>query len=225
MPKHKVFLSINFYFERMFIMKTKKIIAALLAGVLGTTAVVSASAATLTNENPDCSTEITARIEGAGPGDVSYVITIPDKVDFGTLTQPETETDSYKYIGFLVVATQLNFEKGAVSVYVKDSAAADGQFYIKQKDVENPFTISYDAFERVVDDTNREEFIPMNQSGDIGEYGYHLCSFAASAEGSKQDVTLALNQKQLYAQNLDEIAGDYSGTMTFHSDLTTITGE
>lgn len=134
-------------------MKTKKIIAALLAGVLGTTAVVSASAATLTNENPDGSTEITARIEGAGPGDVSYVITIPDKVDFGTLTQPETETDSYKYIGFIVVATQLNFEKGAVSVYVKDSAAADGQFYIKQKDVENPFTISYDAFERVVDDT------------------------------------------------------------------------
>ena len=203
-------------------MKTKKIIAVLLAGVLGATAVVSASAATLTNENPDGSTEITARIENAGPGDVSYLITIPDKVDFGTLTQPETETDSYKYIGFQVEATQLSFETGAVSVYVKDSSAADGQFYIKQKDVENPFTIAYDAFERVVDDTNREEYIPMNQSGDTGEYGYHLCSFAASAEGSKQDVTLALNQKQLYAQNLDDIAGDYSGTMVFHSSLTTL---
>ena len=71
-----------------------------MAAMLAATGVVSASAATLTNENPDSSTEVTARIEGTQPGDVSYVITIPDMVDFGTLTQPQTDTQSNKYLNF-----------------------------------------------------------------------------------------------------------------------------
>lgn len=205
-------------------MKTKKIIAALMAGTLAATAVVSASAATLTNGNPDGSTEITARIDGAGPGDVSYVITIPDKVDFGNLVQPEADEDSYKYIGFNVEATEINnfATKQVVSVYVKDSVSDDGQFYLTQKDAASPFTISYDVFERIVDDTNRSEYTPMNESGAQGEYGYHLCTFTAGSEGAVQDVTLALNQKKLYGQDLNAIAGDYSGTMLFHSALTTL---
>lgn len=207
-------------------MKTKKLFAALLSGVLATTAVVSASAATLTNDNPDSSTEITARIEGAGPGDVSYVITIPEKVDFGTLEQPKTDTDSYKYIGFNVEATEIkNFSTlQSVSVYVKDSSSEDGQFYLTQKDKTDPFKMTYDVYERKVDDTNRIDYTPMNESGSMGEYGYHLCTFTSTAEGAVQDVTLALNQKKLYGQNLNDIAGDYSGTMTFHSALTTLGG-
>lgn len=207
-------------------MKTKKIIAALLAATLATTAAVSASAATLTEQNPDGSTEVTARIEGANPGDVSYVITIPDKVDFGTLTQPETDTDSYKYLDFDVVATELNNleARQAVSVFLKDGTSDDGQFYLTQKDKANPFTISYNVYENVVDDTNIIDYTPMNQSGDTGEYGYHLCTFTSGAQGAVQDVTLALNQKNLFGQNLDDIAGDYSGTMVFHSALTTIGG-
>lgn len=207
-------------------MKIKKIIVALLSGVLATTAVVSASAATLTNSNPDGSTEITAKIEGAGPGDVSYVITIPEKVDFGTLVQPETDTDSFKYIGFNVEATEIkNFSTlQSVSVYVKDSSSEDGQFYITQKESASPFTIPYDVYERTVDDTNRADYTPMNESGSMSEYGYHLCTFASTAEGAVQNVTLALNQKKLYGQDLNDIAGDYSGTMTFHSAVTTIGG-
>lgn len=207
-------------------MKTKRLISVLLAGALAATAAVSASAATLTNENPDGSTEVTAQILGAEPGDVSYIITIPDKVDFGTLEQPETDTDSYKYLGFNVEATEINnfANNQAVTVYVKDSSADDGQFYLTQKDSASPFTMSYDVYERVVDDTNRSEYVPMNQSGDWGEYGYHLCSFGAQAQGVLQDVTLALNQKAIYGQNLDEIAGDYSGTMVFHSAITTVGG-
>lgn len=205
-------------------MKTKKIITALLAGTLAATAVVSTSAATLTNGNPDGSTEITARIEGAGPGDVSYIITIPDKVDFGNLVQPETDTDSYKYIGFNVEATEIrNFStRQAVSVHVKDSISEDDQFYLTQKESANPFKISYDVYERVVDDTNRTDYTPLNESGTPNEFGYHLCTFTSAAEGSLQDVTLALNQKKLYGQNLEDIAGDYSGTMTFHSSIVTI---
>ena len=88
-------------------MKKVKFISAIMAAMLAATGVVSVSAATLTNENPDSSTEVTARIEGTQPGDVSYVITIPDMVDFGTLTQPQTDTQSNKYLNFDVTATEL----------------------------------------------------------------------------------------------------------------------
>lgn len=204
-------------------MKTKKIITALLVGVIAATATVSASATSLTNNSPDGSAEITAKIEGAGPGDVSYIITIPDKVDFGTLSQPEVDEDSYKYVGFNVVATELNnfSTRQAVSVHIKDSISDDGQFYLTQKNSASPFTILYDVYERVIDDTNRNDYTPMNESGTQSEYGYHLCTFTSGSEGAVQNVTLALNQKKLYGQSLDTIAGDYSGTMVFHSTLTT----
>ncbi len=213
-------------FERMFFMQIKKIISALLAGALITSSAVAVSAAELTDQNPDGSTEVYANILGSEPGEVSYVITIPESVDFGTLTQPETDTDSYKYLDFDVVATELNNleARQAVSVFLKDSTADDGQFYLTQLDSETPFEISYDVYGNLVDDVNMSEYTPLNQSGDSGEYGYHLCTFTAGSQGTAQDVTLALNQKALYGQNLDDIAGDYSGTMVFHSALSTIGG-
>ena len=86
-------------------MKTKSILALALALSLSAAAVVSASAATLINTSPDGSAEVTARIEGAGPGEVSYIITIPDKVDFGVLTQPsDTTSDHFKDVSYTVTA-------------------------------------------------------------------------------------------------------------------------
>lgn len=100
-------------------MKKVKFISTIMAAMLAATGVVSVSAATLTNENPDSSTEVTARIEGTQPGDVSYVITIPDMVDFGTLTQPQTDTQSNKYLNFDVTATELKLnDNNFVSVYI-----------------------------------------------------------------------------------------------------------
>lgn len=52
-------------------MKAKRIITLVLAGALSAATVVSASAATLTNEAPSADTEVTARIEGSDPGDVT----------------------------------------------------------------------------------------------------------------------------------------------------------
>lgn len=195
--------------------------AAMLAGTLAVTAALSVSAAELTEKTPDGSTEVTAKI--FQPGEVSYVITIPDKVDFGVLTQPETDTNSYKYINFGVEATQLNFENGAVSVHAKDSVSDDGQFYLTQQNVaENPFKIQYDVYTALITkDSELGMNTPVNNS-DPSENGYHITTFAASAEGETQDVTLALNQKALFGKNLETIAGDYSGTMVFHSALTVL---
>ncbi len=200
-------------------MKTKKIISALVAGILATTAVVSASAATLSDVTPENSTEVKANI--VDPGSVSYVITIPDTADFGTLTQPEsTDTDHYTFNGFQVEATELNIKSNqGVTVYMKDSSAEDNQFYISQKVESNPFTIAYDVYDTAVDEETIGNFNPINTTATPGTYGYHLCTFLYGSTGSTQDVTLALNQNALYGQTLSDIAGDYSGTITFHSAL------
>lgn len=200
-------------------MKTKKIISALIAGILATTAAVSVSAATLSDVTPYNSTEVKANI--VDPGSVSYTITIPESADFGTLTQPDnTDTDHYTLYEFEVEATELNIKSNqGVTVYMKDSSATDNQFYISQKVDSNPFTIAYDVYDTTVDEESIGSYNPINTTATPGTYGYHLCTFLAGSQGSTQDVTLALNQNALYNQTLSEIAGDYSGTIAFHSAL------
>lgn len=213
------FLSIKLFHERMFSMKAKKIISAVIAGILATTAAVSVSAATLTEANVDGSTEVKANI--ADPGSVSYVITIPDTADFGTLTQPESiETDNYKFYEFVVEATKLDIKSNqGVTVYMKDASSADNQFYISQKNTETPFTIAYDVYDTPVNADNVSSYDAINTTAEPGQYGYHLCTFLYGSEGETQPVTLALNQNALYGKTISDIAGDYSGTITFHSAL------
>lgn len=204
-------------------MKTKKIISAILASALATTAVVSASAATLTDVTPENSVEVKAKI--VDPGNVSYTITIPDSVDFGELTIPEnTDTDHYVFSNFNVGATELNIKNNqGVTVYMKDSSSTDNQFYItqstEQTSIENPFTIKYDVYDTPVNAENISTYDAINTTAEPGTYGYHLGTFMYGSAGRTQPVTLALNQNALYGKTLSDIAGDYSGTITFHSAL------
>lgn len=207
-------------------MKTKRLIAAILSAVLAATAAVSASAATLTDVEPNNSTEVTAKI--VNPGAVSYVITIPETANFGTLTVPEnTENDNYTFYGFQVEATELNIVSGtAVSVWLKDGTSSDGKFYITQKnapDASNPFTIEYDVYDAVVDESSLASSTPVNETSP-GANGYQLVTFTANQQGAAQDVTLTLNQNALVGQNIADIAGDYSGTIAFHSSLVSFGG-
>lgn len=200
-------------------MKIKKLLAVLIAVVLVTSSVLSVSAATLSDVTPENSTEVKANI--VDPGSVFYVITIPATADFGTLTQPEnTENDNYTFYNFQVEATELSILSGtAVSVWLKDGSSSDGKFYISQKDVASPFTMSYDVYDDVVNEGNVASLNPINLPDTQGANGYHLVTFAANQQGAVQDVTLALNQNALYGQTLSDIAGDYSGTISFHSAL------
>ena len=200
-------------------MKTKKIISALIAGIIATTAVMSASAATLSNVTPDGSTEVKANI--VDPGAVSYVITIPETADFGTLTQPDSiDADHYAIYRFDVEATELNLKSNqGVTVYMKDANSTDDQFYLEQQNTETPFKISYDVYDTTVTVDNINTYEPINDTAEPGTYGYHLCTFLYDAQGKTQPVNLALNQNALYGQTLSDIAGDYSGTITFHSAL------
>ena len=200
-------------------MKTKRIIAALIAAVLAVTPVMSVSAATLTDGTVDNSTAVKANIED--PGSVSYVITIPETVDFGTLTQPDSiDADHYAIYRFNVEATELNIKSNqGVTVYMKDANSTDDQFYLEQQNTETPFKISYDVYDTTVTVDNINTYDPINNTAEPGTYGYHLCTFLSDAQARTQPVNLALNQNALYDQTLSNIAGDYSGTITFHSSL------
>ena len=197
----------------------KKMITVLLAGALAAASVVPVAAGTATDVNVGGSTTVTASI--VDPGAVSYVITIPDTADFGTLTQPESiDTDHYTFSGFIVEATELNIKNNqGVTIYMKDSSATDNQFYISQKNMENPFTIAYDVYDTPVDESTVDNYDAINTTAEPGTYGYHLCTFLYGSDGKTQPVTLALNQNALYGKTISDIAGDYSGTITFHSAL------
>lgn len=210
-------------------MKAKKSISILIAGILAAATVLSASAQTIagTLESGEKSgnTEVHAKIEAPVPGEVSYIVTIPDSVDFGTLQQPETDTDSNKYLSCDVIATQIkNFNiKQTVKVCVKDSTSTDGMFYIAQKGAEAPFKIKYDVYNHDVNDENIDQYTSLSDDTlDLTEKGYHLCSFGSGSEGTTQKVALVLNQRALYNKNINDIAGDYSGTMVFHTSINTL---
>ena len=200
-------------------MKIKKLIALLIAVVIVTSSVLSVSAATLTDVTVDNSTAVKANIEN--PGSVSYVITIPETVDFGTLTQPDSiDADHYAIYRFEVEATELNLKSNqGVTVYMKDANSTDNQFYLEQQNTETPFKISYDIYDTTVTVDNINTYDPINNTAEPGTYGYHLCTFLYDAQGRTQPVNLALNQNALYGQTISDIAGDYSGTITFHCSL------
>lgn len=200
-------------------MKKTKLVALLTAVLCSATPVMSVSAATLSDVTVDNSTTVRANIEG--PGAISYVVTIPSAVDFGTLTIPEdTDSDHYAFADFNVEATELKINANqGVTVYMKDSTSADNQFYISQQGVDEPFKIQYDVYDTTVNADNVLNYDAINTTAEPGSYGYHLCTFVYGSTGSTQPVTLALNQNSLYGKDGYEIAGDYSGTITFHSAL------
>ena len=197
-------------------MKTRKILALSMAVATMVTASTAAFAAELTPSSTTGNTEVTANIQD--PGAVNYIITIPDKVDFGTLTQPETDTDSFKDVKFTVTATKIEnlSDKNRVAVAVKDKDATvdDDQFSITQKTSPNTklMYLVYDT------DTIGESDNHLAE-GVMGNDGYDLAYF--KNQGQSATGTIRLNQKQLYGKNIAEIAGDYSGTMVFTSSILT----
>ena len=196
-------------------MKIKRIVTLALAAAMASTAALSASAATLTNENPGGQTEVTAYIN-SDPGNVSYIITIPDLIDFGLLTPPEPGTPDVKEKQYSVIATNisgLDVDKQKVSVYVKDQKASlngDQQFYIANKN----------------DDTKKFEYKVYAKTTDVRSLsdatmtdirGYYLTSFFQTNDSITGKITL--DQDLLNAYPISEIAGVYSGYMVFFSSV------
>ena len=204
-------------------MKAKRIITLALAVLLAAMSVVSVSAAQLTESNSNGNTEVIANIQGANPGDVTYIITIRDVVDFGTLTVPADDSQDYnRDVTYTVEATEiegLDTTTQTISVYVKaqGSSADDRAFQIANK-ANSRIEFDYDIY-RAVGDDNVNEATRVN-NGDFFTNGYYLTSF--NAEGQILEGTLRFHQKQLYGLNIADIAGDYSGYMVLFSAIENI---
>ena len=198
-------------------MKTRKILALSMAVATMVTASTAAFAAELTLSSTTGNTEVTANIQASG--EISYVITIPDKVDFGTLTPPETDTDSFKDVPYEVTA--VNIEGLSEDQYVlirlkdKDATEEDSQFYLTQKTSPNTKFI-YDVYNI---SPIENHYSPLASVSMTEPNGYFLVAF--DKIGAKTTGTLRFNQKQLYGKDISEIAGDYSGTMVFTSSILT----
>lgn len=199
-------------------MKAKKVLALSMALATVAAASTTAFAAELTNTNPSGSTEVTAKILS---GEVSYVITIPDKADFGDLEQPAEAGDSYKDVNYTVTATDIKNlpSNSRIIVYVKDENAdpENTQFYLTQQVESNPTQLIYDVYDKPSEEIN-DSINSVNQSSTFDQnYGYQIVLF--SKTGQSLTGTLRLNQAQLYGKDINEIAGDYSGHMVFSSSI------
>ncbi len=204
-------------------MKTRKILSIALAAIMAAASVVSVSAAQLTETDPSGQTEVKARIDGAVPGDVSYIITIPDMVDFGTLAIPENDTDTHdKDVTYDVTLTKLESldpTEKVINVYVKDQNAKVGdneQFYIANKSNAD-IKFSYDVYSATGESINLSTNL---NNRNMTTNGFFLTGF--SEQGQSLTGTLRFNLNQLYGQSLAEIAGEYSGYMVFFSAIENI---
>ena len=187
-------------------MKARKILALSMAVATMVTASTAAFAAELTPSSTTGNTEVTANIQASG--EISYVITIPDKVDFGTLTPPETDTDSFKDVPYEVTAVNIEglSEDQYVLIRLKD---------LTQKTSPNTKFI-YDVYNI---SPIENHYSPLASVSMTEPNGYFLVAF--NEIGAKTTGTLRFNQKQLYGKDISEIAGDYSGTMVFTSSILT----
>lgn len=208
-------------------MKSKKIFTAMLFASLTLAATVSAAAGTLTNTKDTDETEVTARILGEDePGEVSYVVSVPDRIDFGTLVKPTDAGDSFVEIPYTVRAEKITglddeaHKNWYVRVQVRDKTYEmdeQEQFYLSQTTASYPevssgkHTLLYTI---CLGDTNAN--VEDNASFK-NEHGFNIAFFHQT--GDEVTGKFRLNQHQLYGKDLDEYAGEYSGSAVFHTSI------
>lgn len=208
-------------------MKSKKIFTAMLFASLTLAATVSAAAGTLTNTKDTDETEVTARILGEDePGEVSYVVSIPDRIDFGTLAKPADAGDSFVEIPYTVRAERITglddeaHKNWYVRVQVRDKTYKmdeQEQFYLSQTTASYPDVFSGKKtllYTICLGDTNAN--VEDNASFK-NEHGFNIAFFHKT--GDEVEGKFRLNQHQLYGKDLNEYAGEYSGSAVFHTSI------
>lgn len=194
----------------------KKMLAVIMAATM-MMAVLPVSAEELTNVVPGGSTAVEADIAGEDTGDVTYIIAIPEKIDFGTLTMPEDDSTAHpKTVGFEVSAveiTGLDTTTSRVAVLLKDAVAEVGTFQITGvSGTNNDKVLTYSVLNSAgVDLTNGTQYAN----------GYAMAAF--SVAGQSVTGSLSLEQNQLLADTeIANWAGDYLGTINFYTTIASL---
>lgn len=174
----------------------------------------------LTDAAPAGTTDVTGIVSGAAPGSVTYTISIPSKIDFGTLYQPQTAAVNLKTASFNVSLTQIsNLSSGSVvAVFMKDSQYGTGNygFRIAGTDNNNSLKTLYYSVSFIADNQSTR-IIDTSKAAAIENYGYVVYGF--NTVGQKKQGTVSLDQAQLYNATLSDWAGNYKGMINFYSGV------
>ena len=192
----------------------------LVAGFMATTMMVSVmSTGVFAAElNPDSEskkagdTQVTATVD-ENSNKASYVIEIPDTVDFGKIQQPETEENAYSTQDITVSCKQAdNLAAGSgIAVLVKDATATQSS---------DPFCLTHNTNSDCV--LNYEI---MNNDASIQNGTWYANGFLFNTfTGAGQEATdkLRLNRNQLYNKDLATWGGEYTGTLNFYTKIMNI---
>ena len=188
--------------------------ATMLAGTSPMVGYAAALAPTkdLTNDFAGDSTSVEVNVADADL--VSYVIQIPEKVDFGTIQQPNASGIKYVEQPITVYCARLDgLESGqSLAVLVKDSDAVEHSDPFKLKHGENSDAVL--------------TYTIINQEGnDIRDLRWYENGFLFNAFTSAEQTatnTLKLDVGQLYGKDLAKWGGRYTGTLDFYSKIASI---
>lgn len=198
-------------------MNMKKKIAPLLAAALTMTSVLPAMASEVTNQDISNvqqagSTTVVASVNGTDPGEVTYVVSVPSYIDFGSLNRDEGATGGHNYVDKVgtVALTQVEgLEDGQrVAVLMQDAANGTNGFQIAGVSgaaLSNGQTLNYSVM------INDQE---LNATQTSYPNGFLVGAF--QKEGDNVSVHFMLDQNQMTGV-LDDWAGTYQGTVTFYS--------
>lgn len=169
----------------------------------------------VTNEKQAGSTTVIANVAEVDAGDVTYTLSIPSKVDFGSL-QPKSadDTDKTVEVDGSVSLTQVEGlgEDQRIAVLVKDSIYGDTEnhdFKIRGTTgaaASNGKELKYDI---VRSGSSLKE-------GTFYSNGYLVGNF--SQQDDESNLTFSLNQAQLIGE-VGDWEGFYQGTVTFYSKV------
>lgn len=205
----------------------KKGAGLVLAGslVLGMQSTVFATNPTLTDSGQNGNTDVAGEVSTSSGVSPSYIITIPEKIDFGTLSAPETDQNDYKDISFDVTASSfVNFsDNTGVAVLVKDSQDVQnaGEWSGVFNITKDTYSLAYSILDPSASDVSDGTLTYTN--GLL----FHVFGAAAVATSADSSVTVSgtvrLNQRQLYGYDLDgtdaDMVGTYDGTIDFYSTV------
>lgn len=200
--------------------KKKTLCALVLAGMLVFSG-MPVMAANLSDGTPAGEVPVTGIVSGQTPGGVTYTVSIPDAIDFGTLRQPDSNTEPhYRDIDFETSLVEVNGLENdqRVAVLMEDMAATDSdtQFRISGQDATNSDkSLYYDVYAITTDGD------PINSSdATVYPNGYLFTGFARA--GDTTNGILRLDQNQLYLADLTQWAGNYRGTVRFFTTVASL---
>ena len=189
--------------------------SAIVAGVpaMGAYAMGGNPTTSMDGQNRTGTTKIVINVEAAAADTPTYIVTIPEKVDFGTVQQPSTAGEDYEVQSINVGCSQLtNLKLGQrVLVRVKDSTATSKDDPFKVVNGKNE-VLNYDI-------VNIEGDANIRNANTWTDNGYLIASFAYSNQG--ETFRLKLDKGQLYGKDMAEYGGEYTGSLLFNTSVAT----